>query len=62
MNESLENIEQLHSLTISKITTLLSHYIVPEYNALFSGMKKLAEKAYASADSSVPMVVMEYQS
>lgn len=59
MNESLSPTVQINSPALSTINTLLSQYLAPEYHALFSGLKKLAEKAYAGTDSSVPIVALE---
>ena len=59
MKENLDSLGLNHTQAVSKLTALLSQYLVPEYHALFSGLKKLAEKAYAPTDSGTPMVILE---
>ncbi len=43
--------------TLVKLAAVLSDYLVPEYYALFSGWKKLTEKAYSHSDSSILFMV-----
>jgi hypothetical protein len=59
MKPTIETSVNLSAQTVAKITSLLSSYLVPEYNALFTGWKKLAEKAYAPSDSSIPFVAVD---
>jgi len=59
MNQTIETSVNLSAQAVVKLTSLLSSYLAPEYNALFAGWKKLAEKAYSSSDSSIPLVAID---
>ena len=59
MKPTIETSVTLSAQAVAKFTSLLSFYLVPEYTALFTGWKKLAEKAYSSSDSSIPMVAID---
>ncbi|MFZ6023930.1 MAG: hypothetical protein ACOYVG_05680 [Bacteroidota bacterium] len=59
MKPTIETSVTLSAQAVVKFTSLLTSYLVPEYNALFAGWKKLTEKAYSPSDSSIPHVAVD---
>ncbi len=61
MITSSNTIQPISLMTLISLSSLVVHFTVPEYNALFSGWKKLAEKNYSLVDSSIPLVQIEIE-
>lgn len=59
MKKRIETSVTISVQTVEKFTSLLSQYLTPEYNALYTGWKKLTEKAYSGTDSSIPLVAVD---
>ncbi|MBW0178152.1 hypothetical protein [Sediminibacterium sp.] len=59
MKPRIETSVTISVQAVEKLASLLSSYLTPEYNALFAGWKKLAEKAYSQSDSSIPLVAFD---
>ncbi len=61
MVQATHHIQPISLITLKRLAAFVSYLTVPEYNALFSGWKKLSEKSYSLIDSSIPMVQIELE-
>jgi hypothetical protein len=61
MVQATHHIQPISLITLIRLSAFVSYFAVPEYNALFSGWKKLTEKSYSLMDSSIPLVHIELE-
>jgi hypothetical protein len=61
MVQATNQLQPISLITLIRLSAFVSYFTTPEYNALFSGWKKLSEKSYSLIDSSIPLVHIELE-